>query len=252
MQGSRVVLAPKACPVSNILLLRVLIQTSIMCHSNARKPASSQDIPQSVPDEIPSDAVSQAAFKHAAQHLAPTILNHSIRVFLFAKAIADRERSEWTSSERLPLLSTACILHDIGTVELHNGPLRFEVEGADAAKELLRQHDVREQYAHEVWVAIAVHTSRQIAERISSLARLVRLGVTVDFQGPAYMEYTTNDQIEDFEKRFPRLDVEKVLGDAVADQTMQRPEKAPPASWPGDLHKAKLEHPEWTGVNKGF
>jgi hypothetical protein len=214
--------------------------------------AETSSTPISPPDIVPKDTISQAAFAHAAKHLHPSILNHSIRVFLYAQAIAERENSEWAGSDRLPLLFTACILHDIGTTSLYNGPLRFEVEGADAATSFLKEQGVSEADAHEVWVAIAIHTSHHIAERISTLARLVRLGVSLDFKRPSALELTTPAEVEHLEARFPRGPIEKVLGDSVADQAVEKPEKAPGGSWPGNLYRAKLENPGWEGVNKGF
>ncbi|KAK3709020.1 hypothetical protein LTR37_011184 [Vermiconidia calcicola] len=207
----------------------------------------------SVPDCVPSDPVSQAAYTYAAQHLQPTILNHSIRVYLYAKAINEREGSSWTAEQgRLSLLFTACILHDIGTTSEHDGPQRFEVEGGDAAAAVLRKYDVPEEDVHEVWVAIALHTSPGIAERISTLARLVRLAVAIDFKRPAAMAFTFDAEVEEIERQFSRTDIERVLGDAVADQGLRQPEKAPAATWPGVLARSAKENPGWEGVNRAF
>ena len=207
----------------------------------------------SIPDFVPSDSVSQSAYQYASQTLHPDILNHSIRVYLYAKAVSDREDSFLKEdSGRLPPLFAACILHDLGSTSAHDGPQRFEVEGADAAAEVLRKEGVDDSALHEVWVAIALHTSPGIAERISPLARLVRLGVTIDFKRPASMELTDDAEVEAFEQKFPRGEIEKVLGDAVAEQGLRRPEKAPAASWPGVLVRSARENPEWRGVNKAF
>lgn len=57
---------------------------------------------------------------------------------------------------------------------------------------------------------------------------------------------------EELGQYIPRLEIENVLGDAVADQTINRPSKAPPNSRPRALVQAKLEWPYWEGVNKAF
>lgn len=207
---------------------------------------------EKMPDFIPKDYLCTAAYVYAAEHLHPFIFNHSLRVYQYAHAIAQREGSKYLDEGRISLLFVACMLHDIGTTEKHDGPLRFEVEGADAAKLFLMERGTHPDKAHEVWIAIAIHTSQQIAERISPLARLVRLGVAVDFKREADMKYTTSEEIAKIEKEWPRGEIEKVLGDAVADQAVKQPGKAPKASWPGDLLRAKKENPEWDGVNKGF
>lgn len=62
----------------------------------------------------------------------------------------------------------------------------------------------------------------------------------------------SRDWIQEVEGKFPRGEIEKVLGDAVVEQAMECPEKAPPACWPGALYRSKLEYPEWGGINKAF
>ncbi|TKA23126.1 hypothetical protein B0A50_07156 [Salinomyces thailandicus] len=209
-------------------------------------------VKEHIPDVVPSDEVSTSAYDNASRELLKPILNHSLRVFLFAKALAAREHSDWASPRRLPLLFAACIYHDMGTSCGAHSPSRFEVEGADAAERDLRSLSVSETDAHEVWVAIALHTSPHIAERISSLARLVRLAVLMDFKRKDALTLTTEEEVAEFEGLFPRLEAEQVLGDAVVQQALKRPEKAPAASWAGVLLKSKLENPDWEGVNKAF
>ena len=105
-------------------------------HHHLSIPPRTQITPQrltltSHPSSHPTPT-SQAAFKQARQHLHPWILNHSIRVYLLAHSLASREQNTtWTSEDRLALLFTACILHDIGTTPTYDGPdWRFEIEGA--------------------------------------------------------------------------------------------------------------------------
>jgi len=212
---------------------------------------------------VPTDALSQSAYQHAVQNLHPAILNHSIRVYLLAHALASRSSSPWINADRLPLLFAACVLHDIGTCGLHNGSQRFEVEGADAAASIVTYHGFNEADAHDVWVAIAVHASPGIAERISPLACLVRVAVLRDFKAtiPASAGQWAVDLGDEMktvmregEERFPRLGIEKVLGDAVVEQALQvgTSEKAPAGSWPGNLMRAHKENPDWEGANKAF
>ncbi|KAF1936473.1 hypothetical protein EJ02DRAFT_459498 [Clathrospora elynae] len=202
---------------------------------------------------IPQTAVSKAAYAHAASLLHPAILNHSIRVYLYAKALAEHENSKYsTDPQQHDLLVIACLFHDIGTTETYNGPQRFEVEGADAAVHHLSKHNVNKSDAHDVWTAIALHTSPGIVERIGELARIVRIAVITDFgrESAAWEKpMLLRDQLEG---RFEREDIEKVLGDAVVRQAKRRPEKAPNVSWPYAMYMAWLAEPGWDGVNKAF
>lgn len=202
---------------------------------------------------LPSYPVSKAAYELASTHLHPAILNHSVRVYLYAKELAEQSESVYANDlAQHELLFTACILHDIGTCQKYDGEQRFEVEGADAAESFLLNLGASEKSAKEVWTAIALHTSPGIAERISELAQLVREAVLTDFgRAPERLDNAAEMKRE-IEGKYPRLDAEKVLADAVVAQAVAKPEKAPKASWPNNLYRAYLEDPGWQGVNKGF
>lgn len=222
-----------------------------------------------VPNCVPADSTSRAAFKHAQQHLHPAVLNHSIRVYLHARSASKLELATWKRLDPSGfvshvvdqpsdfLLFTACIMHDIGTSDAHDGDQRFEVEGADAAAKLLHDMQVSETCIQEVWTAIALHNSAGIAERMGPLTRLVRFGVSCDFGKQSCQALLGPDKVAEVERTWPRLDIEKVLGDAVVEQVLRHPEekqaaKAPSSTWPGCLVQAKKDDREWDGINKAF
>ncbi|KAF7550494.1 hypothetical protein G7Z17_g5667 [Cylindrodendrum hubeiense] len=219
---------------------------------------------QELLDSIPQTEVCSTALALARDVLPEPLFNHSLRVFFIAKFFAEKEGSEWAGAEKLPLLFVATVCHDLGASDLYNGHQRFEVEGADAAQQHLHTHGALDSDAHEVWVAIALHTSNGIAERISSLARLVRLAVKTDFSPAAFREELgVKDYASQLEERLPRLGIEQALGDAVLKQaakipdhvdslTWPNPDKHPGASWPGILLRAHLENPTHEGVNPAF
>jgi HD superfamily phosphohydrolase YqeK len=225
-----------------------------MCPSSAfshAEPSTANQQPAEV--DVPPTKICQDAFALATSVLPPAILNHSIRVYKYAKILAERSESEYFKSEaKHDILFVSCLLHDFGATDAYDGPQRFEIEGADAAVALLREHKVKEEDAHEAWMAIALHTSPGIAERINELCRLVRQAVLVDFHRNEDVLEDTSDLRKAFEEIYPRLGIEKVLGDAVAAQAVKNPRKAPPSSWPNSLYRAYLAEPDWDGVNKGF
>ncbi|EXJ65408.1 hypothetical protein A1O7_01749 [Cladophialophora yegresii CBS 114405] len=221
-----------------------------LSHSQASDTDAPNDAAASLRVFVPHSTVSTAAFDLVISAALPlSILHHSLRVYLFANWLADKEKSEWADSD---LLFVACMTHDIGASHKHDGPQRFEVEGADAGAELVRSHSKSEEDAHEVWTAIALHTSPGIAERITPLARLVRLGVLIDFRPATRSSLGAVEYARDVEARLPRLEIEKVLGDAVVGQVIKNPAKAPAASWPNNLYKSHLENPHWDGINRAF
>jgi hypothetical protein len=202
---------------------------------------------------VPETQISRFAYTHASSLLGPSILNHSMRVYLYASAHAKHTNSIYISNAlKHDLLFTACLFHDIGTTKTYDGPLRFEVEGADAAVKHLAQFSVSEQDKHDVWTAIAIHTSPHIAERIGELSRLVRLAVITDFGRKNEAWDVLEPLRAKMEEDFERCEIERVLGDAVVEQATRQPEKAPMVSWPGVMYKAHLAEPDWDGVNKAF
>jgi len=224
-----------------------------MCPPSAIPGSQSRTKPIDATKVVPSTMISETAYAYASSLLAPSILNHSIRVYLYAKALAEHTNTIYRSDPaKHDLLFTACLFHDIGTTDTYDGPQRFEVEGADAAVKHLSRFDISKKDRQDVWTAIAIHTSPQIAERISELSRLVRLAVITDFGRKTEAENILGPLRAKLEDEFERAGIERVLGDAVVEQARKRPEKAPVVSWPGVLYRAHLAEPEWEGVNKGF
>ncbi|GGT41430.1 HD domain-containing protein [Streptomyces chromofuscus] len=193
-------------------------------------------------------AVADSAYAHVRSVLRPAIVNHSVRVWLVADHLGKQQ--DLGERER-EALAVACLFHDAGTADAYDGPQRFEVEGADAASDFLSAYDWPAPLVQQVWEAIALHTSPGIAERMGALPRLVRLGVLADF-GATDLPGTDDGQLSASLARFPRMDIEAVLGDAVVEQALRCPGKAPKSSWPGGLLAARLADPGHTGVNPAF
>jgi len=224
--------------------------------------ATSQIYSNDVLERLPQTDICKASLDLACRALPKPILNHVIRTFLLARWLSEKEGSEWSQPDNLPLLYVACICHDLGVSDLYNGSQRFEVEGADAAKAHLLSHGISEESSHQVWIAIALHTSAGIAERIYPLSRLVRYGVMMDFSPATCHAMGAVEYLSDIERQLPRLNIEKVLGDAVVHQaehlgqpdrsTWPDTKKHPKASWPGILLRAHLDNPSHDGVNPAF
>ena len=69
------------------------------------------------------------------------------------------------------------MFHDIGLTEQYrNSMLRFEVDGANAARDFLRKYGVPESSVEMVWDAIALHTTPGIPEHKKAVVALVKIG----------------------------------------------------------------------------
>jgi hypothetical protein len=182
---------------------------------------------------LPGDPLAVRAIELASAHVHPAVVNHSVRTYLHAVFAARGLGIDYPAD----LLFLACVLHDIGTADAYDGKQRFEVEGADAAATFLTEQGMGAEQVDQVWEAIALHTSPHIAERRGPVTALTRLGVRADF-GAATGGGDADRAV--FEERYPRLDIERVLADAVVAQALRDPGKAPASSWPGGLLQAHL------------
>ena len=105
---------------------------------------------------IPETPLARAITAHIRAVEDDLLFNHSSRVFLFG-ALHGRRRG---LQPNLELLYAGAMFHDIGLTERYReSTLRFEVDGANAARDFLLEHDVAPADAEKVWLGIALHTT---------------------------------------------------------------------------------------------
>ena len=83
------------------------------------------------------------------------------------------------------------MFHDMGLTHEHSSAEeRFEVDGANAARDFLRSHGIAQHDIETVWTAIALHTTPGIPQHMHPVVALVTAGVEMDVLGLAYSEYS--------------------------------------------------------------
>ncbi len=108
------------------------------------------------------------------------LFDHSRRVFLFGALQGRRHGLE----PDLELLYVGAMFHDIGLTDRYRtSTLRFEVDGANAARAFLLDHGVGEAAARTVWLSIALHTTPGVPEFLDPEIALVTAGVEADVLG---------------------------------------------------------------------
>jgi hypothetical protein len=108
------------------------------------------------------------------------LFDHSRRVFLFG-ALQGRRRG---LEPDLELLYAGAMFHDLGlTQRYRTSTLRFEVDGANAAREFLLERGVDKAGADKVWLGIALHTTPGVPEFLEPEIALVTAGVETDVLG---------------------------------------------------------------------
>src|SRR6187200_1370950 len=152
--------------------------------------------------KIPDSKIAREAAELVRQHESEMLFNHSVRVFMFGAMKGIRQNLKFDSE----LLYVAALFHDLGLVDAyHTDTKRFEVDGADAAREFLRSHGIAEPKADLVWEAIALHATPGIPQYMRPEIALTQSGVLMDVLGAGFDEYT-QQQRDQVIAAFPRHD----------------------------------------------
>lgn len=135
---------------------------------------------------IPDSKMAREATELVRDSESDLLFHHSSRVYYWA-ALAGQQRQLKVDHE---LLYIGCMFHDMGlTHENCSCDKRFEVDGANVAREFMQQHGVNAQDMDKVWTAIALHTTPGIPEFMEPVIALVTAGVEMDVLGINYQAY---------------------------------------------------------------
>jgi hypothetical protein len=149
---------------------------------------------------IPDSAMARELTHLIRDTESDLLFHHSTRVYLWA-ALTGQRRGLNCDPE---LLYAGAMFHDIGLTEAYrSSQLRFEVNGARAARDFLNRHGLDERDVERVWTSIALHTTPGVPEHMHPQIALVTAGVEMDVLGIAYEEFT-QDQRDAVVKAHPR------------------------------------------------
>ena len=148
------------------------------------------------------------------------LFNHSRRVFLFG-ALQGLRRGLLPDLE---LLYVGAMFHDLGLTERYRtSTLRFEVDGADAARDFLTAYGVDKADADNVWLGIALHTTPGVPEFLAPEVALLQAGVAVDVVGTG-REDLAPDSLAAVTAAHPRPDFKHRILAAFNDGMKRRPQ----------------------------
>lgn len=137
--------------------------------------------------QIPDSEIARAATELVRDTEDDLLYNHSRRVFLWGALTGGRRKLKYDPE----LLYLGAMFHDMGLTEKYASPdLRFEVDGANAARDFMRSYGVPERDVDDVWAAIALHTTPGIPEHMRPTIALVTAGVEMDVLGIAYHDFS--------------------------------------------------------------
>lgn len=136
---------------------------------------------------VPDSAIARAATQLVRDTENDLLYHHSRRVFFWAALTAERRKVKYDPE----LLYFGAMFHDMGLTDKYaSKDFRFEVDGANTARDFMKSHNLPERDIEDVWTAIALHTTPGIPEHMRPTVALLTNGVEMDVLGIAYQDFT--------------------------------------------------------------
>jgi hypothetical protein len=167
---------------------------------------------------IPDTPLITRAIEFARERSEPYLFNHAMRSWLFAALFAQRKQAEHDAE----VLAVTTILHDIGLTESFDGPLRFEVEGANAARAFARKEGMDDRRTQLIWDGVALNSTPSIALYKEPEIAIATMGIGLDWGGFGYEELT-DAEVAGIVEAFPRLGMKERFTHAVCRIVETRP-----------------------------
>src|SRR5260370_15176829 len=140
---------------------------------------------------IPDSKLAREVTELVRDTESPLLFQHSSRVYYFG-ALAGKHRGVKFDAE---VLDAGAMFHDMGLTDQHSSAHeRFEVDGANAARDFLRRHGIAQQDIETIWTAIALHTTPGIPQHMHPVVALVTAGVEMDVLGLSYAESSDSER----------------------------------------------------------
>src|SRR5262245_27371399 len=158
---------------------------------NRGEPEMSTIQPTSQPDiarrllggvSVPDTPLISRAIEYARERSEPYLFNHGMRSWLFAATLAQLNQTALDGE----VLAVTTVLHELGLAEGCNGPLRFEVEGANAARAFARHEGLDDHRVQLIWDGVALNSTPSIALYKEAEIAVATMGIGLDWGGWGY------------------------------------------------------------------
>jgi hypothetical protein len=168
--------------------------------------------------KVPDTALVRDATDLSRSLLEPFLFNHVMRSWLFGILLSEAVEV----APDAELLAVAAILHDLGLTERYTAENRFEVDGANAAREFMKNHGISAQQTQVVWDAIALHTTPTLALHKEPEVVMTHSGIAVDVLG-AGLDRIPKEKQQAILTAFPRLAFKDGFKGCLCDVVRQKP-----------------------------
>jgi hypothetical protein len=169
---------------------------------------------------IPDSKLAREATGILQEHGTPLLINHSLRVYFFASVQGKSAGLKFDPE----LLYVSAAFHDLGLIKKYSSQTeRFEVDGANAARQFLSHHNVPEVQIQTAWQAIAFHTTPGVTQYMQPEVALLYTGVGLDVLGEGFADFPV-DVREKIVAEYPRTDFKEGIVQAFFGGFAHKPE----------------------------
>jgi hypothetical protein len=179
---------------------------------------------------IPDTALCSAAVDLLESSSPEFLCTHCLRTYIFGSLAVKSLGCSVVDEEAA---FCGAVLHDLGLVPPYRRDNRFEVDGAEAAREFCMKHQVSPERADLVWQAIALHTSPGIPTRLAGEIALVHLGAGLDFLGLG-LDQVSPQLVEEMLEKYPRMNFKAEFRNLLIEHCLHNP-AAQVLTWTDDV-----------------
>lgn len=155
---------------------------------------------------VPDTPLIDRAIDYARQRSEPYLFNHVVRSWLFAVRLSQIQAIENDAE----VLAVGTLLHDITLNERFTGPRRFEVEGADLARDFAILNGLDKHRAQLVWDSVALNSTPSIGLFKEPEVALCTTGIGLDVIGWRH-DTIPAQEMAAIVRQFPRLDMKRKM-----------------------------------------
>jgi HD domain len=167
---------------------------------------------------VPDTALARDARDLVAEVAWPFLVNHSVRAYAWAVALAERDGLAFD----VEILYVAAVLHDIGLVAAYDAGDCFEVDGAVAAREFVLAHGGPPDRASRIHDVIARHMAAEQPPDATVEDHLLDASTGTDVTGYRFGDIPA-ELVPPILAAYPRLDFKRRFAALFEDQAARKP-----------------------------
>jgi hypothetical protein len=169
--------------------------------------------------QVPETPIVSWAIEYSRKLCEPYLFNHAFRSWLFAVRLGQLQNIE--HDEEVVAIGT--LLHDVTLNEKFAGPRRFEVEGADLARDFAIEHGLDKRRTQLIWDSVALNSTPSIAFYKEPEVALCTAGIALDIIGRDY-DRIPSEEVKAIVDAFPRLEMKSRIARCFCSIAQSHPE----------------------------